>query len=292
MKKFYGTGVAIITPFNTDGTVDHTALKKLINYLIDGGVQYLVSLGTTGETSTLSNDEKKAVWDITAETIDKRVPLVAGIGGNNTSEISSSLKSFNTDGFDAILSVSPYYSKPTQEGLYQHYKAVSDASSLPVILYNVPSRTGCNISVETILRLAHDVKNIIGVKEASADFDQFNRIVKDKPDDFLFISGDDSITLPMVALGAAGVISVAGNAFPKLVSTMVRLCLDGQFKEALPLHNSLVNITRLMFVDGSPAGVKAILKLLDLCGDTLRLPLVNVSSNTFDAINYELPKLR
>lgn len=291
MNKFYGTGVAIVTPFHSDGTVDFTGLKKLINYLIEGGTDYIVSLGTTGEASTLTADEKKAVWEFTAETVNKRIPVVAGIGGNNTSEVTAAVKGFSIQGFDAILSVSPYYNKPSQEGIYQHYKAVAESSSLPVILYNVPARTGSNISADTTLRLAHDFENIIAVKEASGDFDQFNRIVKDKPENFLFISGDDPITLPMIAMGAAGVISVAGNALPHIVSTMVRMCLDGKFTEALPLHYSLINTTKLMFCEGNPAGVKALLQILEICGDKLRLPLVNVSGETYNALKEELSKL-
>ena len=291
MNKFYGTGVAIVTPFHSDGTVDFTGLKKLINYLIEGGTDYIVSLGTTGEASTLTADEKKAVWEFTAETVNKRIPVVAGIGGNNTSEVTAAVKGFSIQGFDAILSVSPYYNKPSQEGIYQHYKAIAESSSLPVILYNVPARTGSNISADTTLRLAHDFENIIAVKEASGDFDQFNRIVKDKPENFLFISGDDPITLPMIAMGAAGVISVAGNALPHIVSTMVRMCLDGKFTEALPLHYSLINTTKLMFCEGNPAGVKALLQILEICGDKLRLPLVNVSGETYNALKEELSKL-
>lgn len=291
MNKFYGTGVAIVTPFHSDGTVDFTGLKRLINYLIESGTDYIVSLGTTGEASTLTADEKKAVWEFTAETVNKRIPVVAGIGGNNTSEVTAAVKGFSIQGFDAILSVSPYYNKPSQEGIYQHYKAVAESSSLPVILYNVPARTGSNISADTTLRLAHDFENIIAVKEASGDFDQFNRIVKDKPENFLFISGDDPITLPMIAMGAAGVISVAGNALPHIVSTMVRMCLDGKFTEALPLHYSLINTTKLMFCEGNPAGVKALLQILEICGDKLRLPLVNVSGETYNALKEELSKL-
>ena len=291
MNKFYGTGVAIVTPFHSDGTVDFTGLKRLINYLIESGTDYIVSLGTTGEASTLTADEKKAVWEFTAETVNKRIPVVAGIGGNNTSEVTAAVKGFSIQGFDAILSVSPYYNKPSQEGIYQHYKAIAESSSLPVILYNVPARTGSNISADTTLRLAHDFENIIAVKEASGDFDQFNRIVKDKPENFLFISGDDPITLPMIAMGAAGVISVAGNALPHIVSTMVRMCLDGKFTEALPLHYSLINTTKLMFCEGNPAGVKALLQILEICGDKLRLPLVNVSGETYNALKEELSKL-
>jgi 4-hydroxy-tetrahydrodipicolinate synthase len=291
MNKFHGTGVALVTPFNTDGSVDFNGLKNVINHTIQGGVDYLVSLGTTGETATLTASEKKAIWEFTAETNNNRVPLVAGIGGNNTREVTEQLSQFNAESYDAILSVSPYYTKPTQEGIYQHYKAVAEASPLPVILYNVPGRTGSNIAAETILRLAQDFKNIIAVKEASGNFDQFNRIIRDKPEDFLFISGDDPITLPMIAMGAVGVISVVGNALPTIFSTMVRMCLSGNFIEAQPLHYSLTEVTSQLFAEGSPAGVKAALKLLGVCGDGLRLPLVNISSTTQEKISQELKKL-
>jgi 4-hydroxy-tetrahydrodipicolinate synthase len=291
MNKFYGSGVAMVTPFNSDGSVDFDGLGNLINYIIDGGIEYLVSLGTTGETATLTHEEKQSVWEFTAETVAGRVPLVAGIGGNNTREIAAGMEKFNTRGFDAILSVSPYYNKPTQEGIYQHYKALASASPLPLILYNVPGRTGSNMAAETTLRLAHDFKNIIGIKEASANFDQFNRIVKDKPEDFLFISGDDPITLQMIAMGAVGVISVVGNAIPSIFSTMVRMCLDGKFAEALPLHYSLIDITNHFFAEGNPAGVKAALKQLGICGDTLRLPLVGVSEATESKIAQQLNQL-
>ena len=200
MNKLYGTGVALVTPFNTDGSVDFEGLKNLINHTISGGVEYLVSLGTTGETATLTKEEKNAIWKFTKETVNGRVGLVAGIGGNNTQELVDSLKHFDSEGFDAILSVSPYYNKPTQEGIYQHYKAISVASPLPIILYNVPGRTGSMVSADTVLRLANDFKNIVAVKEASGNFDQFNKLAKDKPEGFLLISGDDPITLPMSAL--------------------------------------------------------------------------------------------
>lgn len=291
MNKFYGSGVAMVTPFNPDGSVDYPGLGNLINYIIDGGIEYLVSLGTTGETATLTKDEKQSVWEFTAETVAGRVPLVAGIGGNNTREIAATMEGFSIKGYDAILSVSPYYNKPTQEGIYQHYKTLASASPLPLILYNVPGRTGSNITAETTLRLAHDFKNIIGIKEASANFDQFNRIVRDKPEDFLFISGDDPITLPMIAMGAAGVISVVGNALPSIFSTMVRMCLDGRFAEALPLHYSLIEVTGLFFAEGNPGGVKAALKQLGICGDTVRLPLVNISEATGNRIAGELRQL-
>ena len=292
MTKFHGTGVALVTPFNTDRSIDFNGLQNLINHTINGGVDYLVSLGTTGETATLSADEKKAVWDFTFEANAGRVPLVAGIGGNNTKEVAEQVKSVNGNHFDAILSVSPYYNKPTQEGIYQHYKAIAEASELPIILYNVPGRTGSNITAETTLRLAHDINNIIAVKEASANFEQFNHIIKDKPVDFLFISGDDPITLPMISMGAVGVISVIGNAVPAIFSTMVRMCLAGSFIEAQPLHYSLIEFTRQIFLEGNPAGVKAALKFLSVCGETVRLPLVNVGQENLNKILKELQNLK
>ncbi len=291
MNKFHGTGVALVTPFKADGSVDHSGLKNIIDYVISGGVEYIVSLGTTGETATLANDEKKAVWETTVEHTAGRVTLVAGLGGNNTAEVVQDLKNFNSKGFNAVLSVSPYYSKPTQEGIYQHYKAVAEASDLPVMLYNVPGRTSMNMTADTTLRLAHDFKNIIGTKDASANFDQFNKIIRDKPADFLLISGDDAIALPLISMGAAGVISVVGNAIPGLFSTMVRMCLDGKFIEAQPLHFSVIEIINLFFAEGNPCGVKSALKLLDICGDTLRLPMVNISTETQDLIQQELKKL-
>ena len=287
MDKFYGTGVALVTPFQTDGQIDFEALKKLINYLIDGGVEYLVSVGTTGESATLSGEEKTKIFEFTAAEINGRLPLVAGIGGNNTAEIINQLKQFDTTGYNAILSSSPNYNKPTQEGIYQHYKAIAQAAPLPVILYNVPGRTASNISAETTIRLARDFKNIIAIKEASGNFDQFNQIMRDKPEDFFLISGDDPVTLPMIALGAIGVISVIGNALPKKISGLVRLCLNGHFKEAQKAHNGLIDFTRLMFVEGNPAGVKSALKSLGVCDDHLRLPLVPVSELTAQKIAAE-----
>jgi len=288
MNRFYGTGVAMVTPFQPDGEVDYPALERLINHLINGGVEYLVSLGTTGESATLSKDEKKQVFAFTAKTVNKRVALMAGIAGNNTLEVVAEIKAFDTDGYDAILSASPHYNKPTQEGIYQHYKAIAEASPLPIILYNVPSRTGSSVSAETTVRLANDFKNIIGIKEASGNFDLMNQLMRDKPEDFLLISGDDPITLPMIAMGAVGVISVIGNALPRQLSDMVRLCLQGDFKAALPANYSLIEFTRLMFAEGSPAGVKTALKQLDICGDTLRLPLVQVSEGTAEKIKEQI----
>lgn len=288
---FHGTGVAMVTPFDGSGQVDYNGLKNLINYLIDGGVEYLVSLGTTGESATLSKEEKKKIWAFTAEVVNKRVHLVAGIGGNNTYEVVEAVKEFDTTGYDAILSASPYYNKPIQEGIYQHYKAIAEASALPIILYNVPGRTGSNVSAETIVRLANDFKNVIGVKEASGNFDQFNQIMRDKPDDFLFISGDDPVTLPMIAMGAVGVISVVGNALPSQFSGMVRTALAGDFKAAQKAHYSLIEFTRLMFTEGSPGGIKTALQQLQVCGDALRLPLVQVSPQVADKIATEIQKL-
>ncbi|SHN08391.1 4-hydroxy-tetrahydrodipicolinate synthase [Mucilaginibacter sp. OK098] len=291
MNKFHGTGVAIITPFQTDGQVDYDALGKLINYLIEGGVEYIASLGTTGESATLSSDERKKVWEFTSKAVNGRVNLVAGIGGNNTLEVVEQIKAFNIDGYDAILSASPHYNKPTQEGIYQHYKAIAEVTPLPVILYNVPGRTGSNISAETTIRLANDFKNIIAIKEASGNFDQLNQIARDKPEGFLLISGDDPISLPMIALGGVGVISVVGNALPRQMSDMIRTCLAGDFKSAQKGHSQLIDFTRLMFVEGSPAGVKTALKYLGICGDTVRLPLVQVSGTTADKIIEETKKI-
>ncbi|MEH3115440.1 4-hydroxy-tetrahydrodipicolinate synthase [Pedobacter terrae] len=291
MNKFQGTGVALVTPFNTDGSVDYNGLKNLINHLVEGGIDYLVSLGTTGETATMTKDEKKKVWAYTAEINNNRLPLVAGIGGNNTLAVAEDIKSFDTTGYSAILSVSPYYNKPTQEGIYQHYKYLAEISPLDLILYNVPGRTMSNMSPETTCRLAHDFKNIIATKEASGSFDQFNQIMRDKPDDFLLISGDDPVTLPMIALGAAGIISVIGNALPKQFSDMVRFCLAGDYKAALPAHLSLIEFTRLAFAEGNPAGIKAALKHLGICDDTVRLPLVKASSSLEKLIIAEVDKL-
>jgi len=292
MEKFHGTGVALVTPFKQDGSVDYDGLRKLINHMVDGKVDYLVSLGTTGESSTLNKKEKSEVWSFTAEVNDGRLPLIAGIGGNDTAAVTESIKAFESNGYDAILSASPNYNKPTQEGIYQHYKAISEASALPILLYNVPGRTASNVSPETTCRLAHDFKNIIGTKEASGSFDQFNQIMRDKPTDFMLISGDDPVALPMIALGCVGVISVVGNALPFELSEMIRLSLQGNFKAALPLHLSLIEFTRLIFAEGNPAGVKAALKHLDICGDKVRLPLVPVSSALEAKIIEQIQKIK
>ncbi len=292
MNNFRGTGVAMVTPFLADGSVDYVGLKRLINYLIAGGVDYLVSLGTTGETATLTKEEKHKVWAFTAEVTENRVPLVAGIGGNNTGQLQADLKSFEHQGYSAVLSVSPYYNKPSQEGIYQHYKALSESSPLPIILYNVPGRTGSNMSPETTCRLAHDFKNIIGTKEASGSFDQFNQIMRDKPADFLLISGDDPIALPMLSIGAVGVISVLGNAYPQALSQMINLGLKGDYQKALSLHLNLLEITRLLFVEGNPVGIKSALSNLDICEAHLRLPLITPSADLNKQIKAEMERLK
>jgi 4-hydroxy-tetrahydrodipicolinate synthase len=291
MNKFHGTGVALVTPFKADGSVDFDGLKNLINYLVDGKVEYLVSLGTTGEASTLNKDEKKKIWEFTAEINNGRLPLVAGIGGNDTLSVAKDIKGFDIAGYDAILSASPYYNKPTQEGIYQHYKYLSESSTLPIFLYNVPGRTGSNMTAETTCRLANDFKNIIGIKEASGSFDQFNQIMRDKPKEFLLISGDDPVALPMISLGAVGVISVIANALPRQLSDMIRLCLQGDYTTALPLHLNLIEFTRLMFAEGNPAGAKAALKHFGVCEDHLRLPLVKVSDSVRQQIIKESDRI-
>lgn len=291
MNELQGAGVALVTPFNADGTVDYDTLGRLIDYQIEGGMDYLVSLGTTGETATLSAAERKQVWAFTSKHVNKRVPLVAGIGGNHTQEIVEQIKAFDVLDYVAILSVSPYYNKPTQEGIYQHYKAIAEASKLPIILYNVPGRTGSNILPATTIRLAKDFKNIVATKEASGSFAQFSEILRDKPEDFLLISGDDPITLPMMAMGAAGIISVVANAYPNKVSALAHLCQEGNFTEARSIHLELLKAIDLCFIEGNPAGVKYIMKQKGLGDDHLRLPLVPVGKATQDAINAEIQLL-
>jgi 4-hydroxy-tetrahydrodipicolinate synthase len=272
--NFTGTGVAIVTPFTTKGVVDFTALTRLIEHLIKGRVEYIVVLGTTGETATLSKEEKKQVIEHVIKTTKKRIPLVLGLGGNNTSEIVEQLLNNNLSDFDAILSVSPYYNKPSQEGIYQHYKAIAKASPLPIILYNVPGRTGSNITWETTIRLANEFKNIIAIKEASGNIEQCMKIIKHRPDNFLIISGDDNLTLPLIACGADGVISVVANAYPKDFSDMVRHALIHDIKTAQKLHYKLMEITEQLFVDGNPGGVKAVLAQKKITQPAVRLPLV------------------
>lgn len=289
-KKLTGTGVAIVTPFHKDGSVDFNALGKLVEHLIAGKVEYLVVLGTTGESVTLNKNEKVAVVNHVVETANNRVPVVLGLGGNNTQEILQSFSNFDFEGITAILSVSPYYNKPIQEGIYQHYKMIAGASPVPVILYNVPGRTGSNITAETTLRLAQ-VPNIMGIKEASGNLEQMMHIINNRPDGFLVISGDDALTLPLIASGGEGVISVVANAFPKLYSDMVRACLKGDFKEARKNHYKLLNITGMLFAEGNPGGVKAALKVTGIMQDHLRLPLVKISKGLFDKIEKEVKSI-
>lgn len=278
--KYKGTGVAIVTPFNKDNTVDYKSLGKVVDHIIKGGVDYIVVLGTTGESVTLSTEEKQSVITHVIETVEAKVPIVLGLGGNNTQEIVNSLKASNFNHIDAILSVSPYYNKPNQRGIYQHYKAISEASPIPIILYNVPGRTSSNITAETTLKLAEDFNNIIGIKEASGNIEQCMKIIKYKPKDFLVISGDDMITLPLIASGADGVISVVANAFPKDFAEMVRQIIAGNVLEAQKLHYKLSDIIEQLFADGNPAGIKAVLEIMNICTSQVRLPLVRVNKAT------------
>jgi 4-hydroxy-tetrahydrodipicolinate synthase len=283
-EKFTGTGIAIVTPFNADGTIDWDSFRSLINFWIDGKVEYLVVLGTTGESPTVHGEEKQQVFSFVNDITAGRIPIVAGIGGNDTHDVLNGFKDFDLKGYDAILSVSPSYNKPNQEGIFQHYKMLNAHTPLPVIMYNVPSRTGQNVTAETHVRIAHECKNIFGTKEASGDFNQVMQIIKNKPEDFMVISGDDLITLPVIACGGDGVISVVANAYPKDFSEMVRLCLAGRFKEAQPLHYKYVDIINSMFAEGSPSGVKAYLSEMGLCSNAVRLPVWPVSEKHLEKI--------
>jgi len=282
---FSGTGVALVTPFQDNETVDYAGLEKLINSAIEGGVNYLVALGTTAETPTLSAEEKRDVLSFIINKCNKRVPVVCGVGGNNTAEIVQQLSDNHLEGVDGILSVSPYYNKPTQEGIYQHFKAIAQATELPIILYNVPGRTASNMAAETTLRLAKDFKNIVAVKEASGNMVQCMELVQGKPEGFAILSGDDNLILPQIAIGMEGVISVAANCYTKDFTTMVNQALKGNFTEARKLHYKLLKGIDLLFAEGNPAGVKYVLSQQSICIDKLRLPLVSVSKATATAIN-------
>ena len=279
MKSFIGTGVALITPFKKDLSVDVVALKNIVKYNIDGGVEYLVVLGTTAETATLTKEEQALVKQTIIDANNGKLPLVLGVGGNNTAEVVSQLNADNLKGFDAILSVSPYYNKPTQEGIYQHFKMIAENSPLPIIIYNVPGRTASNMLPSTVVRLATDFKNIIGIKEAAGDMVQAMELIRNTPNDFLVISGDDIITLPMVLAGGAGVISVIGEAFPKEFSEMVRLGLKRDVDAAYKIHYKLTDAINMIFEQGNPGGVKEVFKHLGLCENYVRLPLVNVNED-------------
>ena len=276
-EKFTGTGIAIITPFHADGKIDWESFSKLIEFWINGKVEYLVVLGTTGESATIHGAEKQEVFSFVAKAAAGRLPLVAGIGGSDTNKVIQEYKVFDLAGYDAILTASPAYNKPNQEGLFQHYKALDGAAPLPIIMYNVPSRTGQNVSGETTIRIAKGCKNIFATKEACGNFDQINYIIKNKPANFMVISGDDPITLHMIAAGAEGLISVVANAYPQEYSNMVRLCLQGNFDAAKPLHYKYIDIIASMFAEGSPSGVKAYLSEMGLCQNTFRLPVWPVS---------------
>ncbi len=286
-----GMGVALVTPFRQDKSVDFDSLARLLEYQIKNGVDYLVVLGTTAETATLSTEEKRAVSDFIVERVAGRVPLVIGVGGNNTMALVHELKTADLTPFQAVLSVVPYYNKPSQEGIYQHYKAIAEASPVPVILYNVPGRTGVNMTAETTLRLASEFSNIIGVKEASGNISQMDDIIKNKRDDFMVISGDDGITFPLITLGAVGVISVIGNAFPREFSRMVRLALQGDYERALTIHHRFTELFSLLFVDGNPAGVKCLLNAMGFIENELRLPLVPTRITTYEKIRRVLESL-
>ena len=292
MQQFVGMGVALVTPFNDDQSVDFEALVRLVNFNIDNGTNYLVINGTTGESATITPEEKNQIIETVVKTNNGRVPLVLGIGGNNTQTVVNELKTRDLSHIDGILSVAPYYSKPTQEGFYQHYKAVAEATDKPIILYNVPGRTAKNMEPSTTLRLARDFDNIVAVKEAGNNQQQYYALIKDKPEDFLIISGDDDLVLGVTLAGGSGVISVIGQAYPKEFSSMIQLGLNGNASEAYKIHYQLMDIVSLIFAENNPAGIKAVLKSLGICSTNVRLPLVPASAelqaqiDAFVAANY------
>jgi 4-hydroxy-tetrahydrodipicolinate synthase len=280
MDKFKGTGVALVTPFNENGKVDYNGLQKLVEFQINNGTNYLVVQGTTGESVTLTNDEKIAVLDYIIEINAGKLPILLGVGGNSTSDVCDKIKFFSGHKIDGFLSVSPYYNKPSQQGIYEHFKSISNATSLPIIIYNVPGRTSSNITADTTVQLAKDFKNIVGIKEASGNLEQIMTIILKKPDNFLVISGDDALTLGHILVGGDGVISVIANAFPKRFSTMVNAALNENLDLAKEKHYELLEIIHYLFVDGNPAGIKYLLKLINICSDYVRLPLVGVTEET------------
>lgn len=292
MKKFKGTGVAVITPFKNDLSIDFSAMGRIIEHVIAGGVNYIVLLGTTGESSTLGRDEKCALTAFAVDAIEKRVPLVVGIGGNNTSDVVSYIRETDLEGVDAILSVAPYYNKPCQKGLFQHFRQIALASPVPVILYNVPSRTASQIMPETCLELAKSCDNIIGIKESSGNFENIMKVIKDKPENFLVISGNDLDVLPVTAIGGAGVISVLANAYPAECSEIVQNALKYNFRIAKEIQFKLLELTDLLFAEGNPGGIKAMMSNLNLCQNTLRLPLVPVSRSMQTRISRAMEALK
>lgn len=288
---FKGLGVALVTPFTSTGEVDYVALRRLLDYQMSNGTDFLCILATTGETPCLSKDEKKRIKDIVVEKVNGKMPILMGCGGNNTISVVEALQNDDFTGIDGILSVCPYYNKPSQEGLYQHFKTIANSTDLPVVLYNVPGRVGVNMTAQTTLRLANDCSNIVGIKEASGNFSQIDDILKNKPAHFDVISGDDGITFPLITLGASGVISVIGNALPKEFGRMVRLALNGDYRSALEIHHKFTELFELLFVDGNPAGVKAMLHSLGLIENELRLPLVPARIQTMGEINSIIQEL-
>ena len=290
-NKFKGLGIALITPFKSDGSIDYDALLRLVEYQIRNGVDFLSIMGTTAETPCLTADEKKKIKELIVDRVAGRVPLLMGCGGNNTAAVVSDLKNSDWRGIDGVLSVCPYYNKPSQEGLYQHYKALAEATPLPIVLYNVPGRTGVNMTAETTLRLARDFENIVAIKEASGNITQMDDIIKNKPANFDVISGDDGITFPLITLGAVGVISVIGNALPAEFSRMVRLALHGDYESARTIHHKFAELFKLLFVDGNPAGVKAMLNAMGMIENQLRLPLVPTRLTTMEKISAILKEL-
>ena len=282
---FKGLGIALITPFNASGAVDYVVLKQLVEYQLKNGADFFCILATTGETPTLTDDEKQRIKELVVEVVAGRVPILMGCGGNNTAAIVEELHTRDFSGIDGILSVCPYYNKPSQEGLYQHFKTIANATDMKVVLYNVPGRTGVNMKAETTVRLARDCKNIVAVKEASGNLEQVDEIIKNKPDTFDVISGDDALTFPMIACGAVGVISVIGNALPKEFSRMLRLGQNGEFEPARKIHHMFTDLFNLLFVDGNPAGVKAMLHEMGMIENVLRLPLVPTRLTTMQKIS-------
>ena len=282
MKRISGTGVALITPFNEDKTIDYTSLDKLLNKVIEGGIDFLVVLGTTGEATSINESEKKELINFIVKLNNKRLPLVLGIGGNNTNKLIKEINNTDLSDFDAILSVTPYYNKPSQNGLYHHYAEISKSSPIPIILYNVPSRTGINMSPETTIQLANDFKNIISIKEASGDINQIKYILKNKPKNFDVLSGDDGLTLEIIQNGGAGVISVIGQSNPEEFSSLVKFALNGKLSDAKILHDKLYGLYHYLYSEGNPSGVKAFLSLQGVCKNYLRLPLVPISSELFN----------
>jgi 4-hydroxy-tetrahydrodipicolinate synthase len=290
-NKLTGMGVALITPFKSDESIDFEALARLVEHLVKNGTDYLVVCGTTAETPTLTEKEKEEVTRFVIQVNAGRLPIVLGMGGNNTKAIVEKLQSYDFSGIDAILSVTPYYNKPSQEGIYQHYAAIAKASPVPVVLYNVPGRTGVNMTADTTLRLAKEFPIICATKEASGNFTQIDDIIKNKPKDFMVISGDDGITFPLITLGAVGVISVIGNAFPKEFSRMVRLALQGDYSSSRQIHHRFTELIELLFVEGNPAGVKSMLAVMGMIENKLRLPLVPNTIKTYEKIRVVLEEL-